>query len=222
MCLTMHNSANIFPVPAHNYPITFSLIAHRMHKVATIQPAYEHLFYRPIHTKPIRIAQCTIMETPGALVVNYAVHRMHTLQQANLFSPSSTQATVPHDLALFFQTAAHPHPPVPASRVQRLLYCISTSRDIQSHTSLPYAISSALAGSTLPHRLIVRHLSQIRYCQDNGTLFHHFTAQIFPFSDADHNQFIFKELVKAQAEIHEAKNVDESFHIRSSGLGPFS
>ncbi len=30
--------------------------------------------------------------------------------------------------------------------------------------------------TTLPYRLFVRHLSEIRYCQDNGTPFHHCTS----------------------------------------------
>ncbi len=37
--------------------------------------------------------------------------------------------------------------------------------------------------------------------------FSSFTALIVCFSDRDHIQFIFKELDRAQAEIHEAKNV---------------
>ncbi len=51
--------------------------------------------------------------------------------------------------------------------------------------------------STLPHRPMVRLLSEIRYCLDNGTHFHHFTAYIVSFADAHHIQFIFKELGRA-------------------------
>ncbi len=49
------------------------------------------------------------------------------------------------------------------------------------------------AAATLPYGLFVRHLSEIRYCRDNGTRFHHFTSYIVSFADAHHIQFIFKE-----------------------------
>ncbi len=60
--------------------------------------------------------------------------------------------------------------------------------------------------ATLPYRIFVRHLSEIRYCQDNGTPFHHFTAYIVSFADCRSYPVHFQREGESAAEIHDAKN----------------
>ncbi len=74
------------------------------------------------------------------------------------------------------------------------------------------SLQQARKPTTLPYRLFVRHLSEIRYCQDNGTPFHQFTTYIVSFADAHHIKFIFEELGIAQAEIHDPKHLVKFWH----------
>ncbi len=63
---------------------------------------------------------------------------------------------------------------------------------VPSYPSLPAICKTPFGDSVLPRQ---------------WNSFHHFTAYIVSFADAHHIQFISKELGRAQAEIHDAKNV---------------